>query len=61
MAKKKITVWQFVCERCEHKWLPRDAENEEPNANVCPSCKSPYWNTPRKNAKVSEPLKKEKG
>ncbi|MBX4196372.1 hypothetical protein KW805_02175 [Candidatus Pacearchaeota archaeon] len=32
------------CYRCEHKWVPRDF-NEPPE--ICPSCKSPYWKTPR--------------
>ncbi len=34
----------FICERCNHNWVPR--KNETPK--VCPRCKSPYWNTPRK-------------
>lgn len=40
----EITLKGFVCERCGHKWVPR--ENEIPR--VCPKCKSPYWNKPRK-------------
>jgi predicted Zn-ribbon and HTH transcriptional regulator len=45
MAKKEITVYQYTCERCEHVWIPRDTDNEP---RVCPKCKSPYWNKPRK-------------
>ena len=30
-----------------YKWVPRETTIEEPK--VCPKCKSPYWNTPRKN------------
>jgi hypothetical protein len=45
MAKVKLTVWGYRCERCEHEWVPRDTENEP---RVCPKCKSPYWNRPRK-------------
>ena len=41
----------FICERCEHTWISRNLnfnlEVEKPR--VCPKCKSPYWNTPRKN------------
>jgi hypothetical protein len=29
----------------EHEWLPRDKDQEP---RVCPKCKNPYWNTPRK-------------
>ena len=45
-----ITMKGYMCERCEHKWVPR-ALGQVPK--VCPKCKSPYWNTPRKEAKVS--------
>jgi predicted Zn-ribbon and HTH transcriptional regulator len=45
MAKIKITVWGFRCERCGHEWVPHDI-NKEPT--VCPKCKNPYWNQPRK-------------
>jgi len=36
----------FRCERCNHEWIPRDVEQEPA---VCPKCKSPYWNRPRKS------------
>ncbi|HEX4276826.1 MAG TPA: hypothetical protein VHZ74_15830 [Bryobacteraceae bacterium] len=45
MARVPITVMGFRCERCEHEWIPRDVEQEPA---VCPKCKSPYWNRPRK-------------
>lgn len=40
---KKVTVW-FQCERCPHEWIPR---NPDELPEVCPKCKSPYWNKPR--------------
>ena len=40
----EITLKGFICERCNHKWVPR--EDEMPK--VCPKCKSPYWDKPRK-------------
>lgn len=42
----KIKLEGFKCERCGHTWIPREATKDDPK--VCPSCKSPYWNTPRK-------------
>lgn len=42
----KILLNGFRCERCGHEWVPRE-KGIEPK--VCPSCKSPYWNRPRKN------------
>jgi hypothetical protein len=50
-AKRKRVVRLFPalgdCERCGHEWLPRDRETEiEPK--VCPKCKNPYWNVPRR-------------
>ena len=47
MGRVPITVMGYRCERCGHEWLPRD-EKQEPK--VCPKCKSPYWNMPRKEA-----------
>ncbi|PJE81681.1 hypothetical protein COU58_01180 [Candidatus Pacearchaeota archaeon CG10_big_fil_rev_8_21_14_0_10_32_42] len=31
------------CHRCEHKWIPRDKEPPQ----ICPKCKSPYWQKPK--------------
>jgi DNA-directed RNA polymerase subunit RPC12/RpoP len=50
-------MWGYRCLRCEHQWVPRGLpemadgkkppeQDEEPR--VCPKCKSPYWNRPRK-------------
>lgn len=38
----------FTCKRCGHNWSPRKP-NRKPK--VCPNCKSPYWDKPRKNKK----------
>ena len=47
MARVPITVMGYRCERCGHEWIPREREElQEPK--VCPKCKSPYWNKPRK-------------
>jgi hypothetical protein len=48
MAKIKMTVWGWKCERCEKEWIPRDAEKEP---RFCPYCKSPYWNKKRQRPK----------
>jgi DNA-directed RNA polymerase subunit RPC12/RpoP len=48
MARVPITVMGYRCERCSHEWIPKDADIEP---SVCPKCKSPYWNKPRKNAR----------
>ena len=45
MAEILIKKKGFKCERCEHEWIPR---NEEIPI-ICPKCKSPYWNKPKKN------------
>lgn len=39
-----LTVSGFKCERCGHKWIPR---NKQLEPEVCPKCKSPYWNRPK--------------
>jgi hypothetical protein len=48
MSKVQILVWGYRCERCKHEWVPRE-KSQEPR--VCPKCKSPYWNRPRKARK----------
>jgi hypothetical protein len=58
MAKVPITVMGYQCERCSHKWIPKDPEKEP---SVCPKCKSPYWNRPRKNAPAVKKLEKQSG
>ena len=46
MPKVNIMVTGFRCERCDHEWIPRNG-NRQPK--VCPKCKSPYWDRPRKH------------
>ena len=45
MAVVNVTKKGFNSERCGHEWIPRDIKKE---TTICPSCKSPYWNKPRK-------------
>lgn len=45
MAEIILKVKGYKCERCSHKWIPR---NKEEDPIICPKCKSPYWNKPRK-------------
>ena len=47
MAEIEIKVKGFQCERCKHKWVPRNKERPI----ICPTCKSPYWDRPRKKKK----------
>ncbi len=42
----------FLCERCDHTWIARAQTTDKPR--VCPKCKSPYWDTPRKNEIVTQ-------
>ena len=39
-----IPIKHYICQRCEHKWIPY----LEDRPRVCPKCKSPYWDRPRK-------------
>ena len=41
----KVMLQGYQCERCGHVWVPR---NKEEYPNVCPKCKSAYWDKPRK-------------
>ena len=44
MAKVKITLDGYKCERCKHEWIPRNKEHPI----ICPACKSAYWDKPKK-------------
>ena len=44
MAKVLLEGWR--CERCAHEWVPREKDKEP---KVCPCCKSPYWDRPRRD------------
>ena len=49
----RVKVDAFRCDRCGHEWLPKELlekldELDKHLPKVCPKCKSPYWNTPRK-------------
>lgn len=48
IARKVVTV--YGCERCSNEWVPR-RKGERPR--VCPECKSPYWDRPRKGEEMS--------
>ena len=47
MVKIPITVWGYRCERCQWEWVPR----VDYAPRVCPSCKSPYYDRPRRKPK----------
>ena len=51
----KIQVQGCQCERCGHKWVPNNID-EEPT--ICPKCKSAYWDKPRKNGETKDAKKK---
>lgn len=48
MQKEGVGANVFIighkCHRCGHKWVPR---NKEDVPEICPKCKSPYWNKPK--------------
>ena len=49
MAKIKITFDGYRCERCGHQWVKRGDTQGDPE--ICPSCKSAKWHTPKKPKK----------
>ena len=44
--------------RCGHEWLPRD-KDEKPR--VCPKCKSPNWDRPKRYERKSTASPDENG
>jgi hypothetical protein len=47
----KVQLSGFRCDRCSHEWVPREAKKEP---TVCPRCKSPYWNQPRRGSEAAQ-------
>jgi DNA-directed RNA polymerase subunit RPC12/RpoP len=47
MGRVPITIMGYRCERCGHEWVPRGEHTEDPR--VCPKCRSPWWNKPKKS------------
>ena len=47
MSIEEAIVFKCTCERCGHKWITKTKEKPR----VCPKCKSPYWDKPRKTPK----------
>jgi rubrerythrin len=44
MAKLRVAMDVYHCDRCNHEWMIRGAH--EPI--TCPKCRTPYWNIPRR-------------
>lgn len=42
MSEEAIQIQELECLRCGHKWVPRVRK-----VRTCPSCRSPYWDTPK--------------
>ena len=61
MAKRKVAVWAYTCERCGHQWIQKQLGIPEPK--VCPNsrCKSPYWDRPRREPATKKKSKKSNG
>lgn len=45
----RTTVKGYKCERCNYAWVPRT----ERKPLTCPKCRSPYWDKPRRLAKLA--------
>ncbi len=54
----EISLLGYICDRCNHKWVPRTNSTHKPI--VCSACKSPYWNIPRKISSQDKVKKRNK-
>lgn len=48
----RVTFDGYRCARCEHEWVPRKGGN---TPRICPKCKSPYYNRPRRQIRENGP------
>jgi len=46
-----VLVVGHCCYRCGHKWVPRENHYIP---EICPFCKSPYWQKPKTKFKKGE-------
>ena len=53
-AGARVWIRGNKCYRCGHEWKP---ENIDIIPRVCPKCKSPYWNTPKKEKSCKKVIK----
>ena len=45
-----VTIEGYMCERCHYRWGSRTGTGirSKKDPRVCPKCKTPYWNKPRR-------------
>ena len=45
-----VLIEGYMCERCWYRWGCRTGSGVRPKEDprVCPKCKTPYWNRPRR-------------
>ena len=45
-----VLIEGYMCERCSYRWGSRTGSGVRTatDPRVCPRCKSPYWNRPRR-------------
>ncbi len=48
-------IMGYACLRCGHTWLPRKGKTPK----WCPSCKTPYWDKPRRPKQAKQESKQE--
>lgn len=48
--ESEVQLTRFGCLRCGHHWIPRKPERPR----ICPKCKSPYWDKPRRKTREGE-------
>lgn len=48
--QKTITLPVWTCKRCNHEWIGKSQDKP----TICPKCKTPYWDRPRKEKEVKD-------
>ena len=51
-----VLIEGYMCERCLYRWGSRTGAGirSKNDPKVCPKCKTPYWNQPRRNNRAPE-------
>jgi DNA-directed RNA polymerase subunit RPC12/RpoP len=58
MPKVMIRKDAWKCLRCGHIWESKENDPKHEKPITCPSCRSPYWDIPKKEEEDDKPKNK---
>lgn len=61
MPQTQVPAWE--CNRCGHIWVGRNwpSRDDGEKPMLCPKCRTPYWDTPRKRVPMNRAQRRKVG